>query len=39
MIEKVNRPWGWCENLQEESGYKVKRLYIKPNEKNITAIP
>lgn len=33
MIEKVNRPWGWYENLQEENGYKVKRLYIKPNEK------
>jgi len=33
MIEKIYRPWGWYENLQEETGYKVKRLYIKPNEK------
>jgi mannose-6-phosphate isomerase-like protein (cupin superfamily) len=33
MIEKVDRPWGWYENLQEENGYKVKRLYIKSNEK------
>ena len=33
MTEKVNRPWGWYENLHEENGYKVKRLYIKPNEK------
>ena len=33
MTEKVNRPWGWYENLHKENGYKVKRLYIKPNEK------
>jgi mannose-6-phosphate isomerase-like protein (cupin superfamily) len=33
MMEKVGRPWGWYENLQEDDGYKVKRLYIGPNEK------
>jgi mannose-6-phosphate isomerase-like protein (cupin superfamily) len=33
MIEKVYRPWGWYENIQEESSYKVKRLFISPNQK------
>jgi len=33
MIEKVDRPWGWYETLQENFGYKVKRLYVKPNQK------
>lgn len=33
MIEKVNKPWGWYENLHNDAGYKVKRLYIKPAEK------
>jgi mannose-6-phosphate isomerase-like protein (cupin superfamily) len=33
MIEKVDRPWGWYETLQEDDEYKVKRLYIKSNQK------
>jgi len=33
MIEKVHRPWGWYENLYAEDGYKVKRLYVQPNQK------
>jgi mannose-1-phosphate guanylyltransferase/mannose-6-phosphate isomerase len=33
MMEIIHKPWGWYENLQENNGYKVKRLYIKPNQK------
>ena len=33
MTEKFDRPWGWYENLKEDTGYKVKRLYVKPNQK------
>ena len=33
MTEKFNRPWGWYENLKEDGGYKVKRLYVSPNQK------
>ncbi len=33
MTTKVQRPWGWYETIQEESNYKVKRLYVKPGEK------
>ena len=33
MIEKVNKPWGWYENLYNDDWYKVKRLYVKPDER------
>lgn len=33
MIERFDRPWGWYENLKEDTGYKVKRLYVQPNQK------
>ncbi len=33
MTERFDRPWGWYENLKEDTGYKVKRLYVKPNQK------
>lgn len=33
MIERIEKPWGWYENLQDQNSYKVKRLYVKPNEK------
>ena len=26
------RPWGWYLTLDEDSAYKVKRIYVKPNE-------
>jgi len=32
-MEKVNRPWGWYENLLEDNGYKVKRLCVNPEER------
>jgi mannose-6-phosphate isomerase-like protein (cupin superfamily) len=32
-MERINRPWGWYENIQEDTGYKVKRLYVQPNKK------
>jgi mannose-6-phosphate isomerase-like protein (cupin superfamily) len=31
-MEKVKRPWGWYENLLEDSGYKVKRLYVNSDQ-------
>ena len=33
MIERIHRPWGWYENLKDDDGYKVKRLYIQPTQK------
>ena len=33
MIERFDRPWGWYENLKEDTGYNVKRLYVQPNQK------
>ncbi len=33
MTERFDRPWGWYENLKEDTGYKVKRLYVQPNQK------
>jgi mannose-6-phosphate isomerase-like protein (cupin superfamily) len=32
-MEKVIKPWGWYENLQQDIGYKVKRLYLDPDQK------
>ena len=32
-MEKENRPWGWYETLQQDVGYKVKRLYLEPEQK------
>ena len=31
-VNRVNRPWGWYENLYEDSTYKIKRLCVNPNE-------
>lgn len=33
MTERFDRPWGWYENLKEDTGYKVKSLYVQPNQK------
>lgn len=33
MTERFDRPWGWYENLKEDTGYKVKRLCVQPNQK------
>lgn len=30
-MNKEERPWGWFEILTEDQNYKVKRIYIKPN--------
>lgn len=32
-MKKIQRPWGWYENLQQDNYYKVKRLYIEPLKK------
>lgn len=32
-MEKEYRPWGWYENLLGESRYKVKRIYLEPEQK------
>ena len=31
MTTRVERPWGWYEELAEGPGYKVKRLLVKEN--------
>ena len=31
-MDRVNRPWGWYENLYDNSTYKIKRLCVNPNE-------
>jgi mannose-6-phosphate isomerase-like protein (cupin superfamily) len=33
MNEIVNKPWGSYEVLSEGSGYKVKRIIVKPNQR------
>ncbi len=30
---KVHRPWGTYEVLVDESGYKIKRIVVKPNRR------
>jgi len=30
---KVERPWGWYQNLYDDSGYKVKRLFVEKEQK------
>ena len=30
--EKILRPWGWYENLNEGEGYKVKRLFVNARQ-------
>ncbi len=32
-MNKTYRPWGWYENLQEDDGYKIKTIYVNPNQK------
>jgi mannose-6-phosphate isomerase-like protein (cupin superfamily) len=31
-MDRINRPWGWYENLYDNSTYKIKRLGVNPNE-------
>jgi mannose-1-phosphate guanylyltransferase len=31
-VDRVNRPWGWYENLYDNTTYKIKRLCVNPNE-------
>lgn len=33
MTERFDRPWGWYENLKEDEEYKVKRLYVRSDQK------
>lgn len=32
-MNKVERPWGWYQNLYDDSGYKVKRLFVEKEQK------
>jgi len=32
-MSKVERPWGWYENLYDCAGYKVKRLFVEKDQK------
>lgn len=32
-MERVEKPWGWCEEVfSETSNYKCKRLYVNPEK-------
>jgi len=33
IFPRRERPWGWYETLTEGERYKVKRLYIAPNQR------
>ena len=33
MNKKEIRPWGWFETIIDQSQYKVKRIYLKPNHR------
>ena len=32
LIERVSRPWGWYESIEETSGMKVKRISVHPGK-------
>lgn len=32
MISKEERPWGWFETLEESPSYKLKKIYVKPEQ-------
>jgi mannose-6-phosphate isomerase len=32
MIERVQRPWGWYESIDESPGLKVKRIGVHPGK-------
>lgn len=32
-MELIKRPWGWYENLKYGNGFKVKTLFVEPNQK------
>jgi mannose-6-phosphate isomerase-like protein (cupin superfamily) len=31
-MSKEERPWGWFETIEESSGYKLKKIYVNPNQ-------
>lgn len=31
-MNKEERPWGWFKTLEENNGYKLKKIYVKPNQ-------
>jgi mannose-6-phosphate isomerase-like protein (cupin superfamily) len=33
MNGRVERPWGWYENLLDADGYKVKRLFVEQDKR------
>ena len=33
MFVRRERPWGWYETIVEDDNYKVKRLYIAPDQR------
>ncbi len=32
VIERVERPWGWYESIDETTGFKVKRIGVHPGQ-------
>ena len=32
VLERVERPWGWYENLSWVPGYKIKRIRVHPGQ-------
>lgn len=31
-MNKENRPWGWFETIEEKNNYKLKKIYVNPNQ-------
>jgi mannose-6-phosphate isomerase-like protein (cupin superfamily) len=32
MKDREERPWGWFETIEETSSYKLKKIFVKPNQ-------
>lgn len=31
-MSKEERPWGWFETIEEKENYKLKKIYVSPNQ-------
>lgn len=31
-MNREERPWGWFETMEEKENYKLKKIYVKPNQ-------
>jgi mannose-1-phosphate guanylyltransferase len=32
MINREERPWGWFETIEESENYKLKKIFVNPNQ-------